>query len=279
MHPPRHRFPAPLRENILRPALWLLVFLFSAPAVLFLGCAGGSSSLGQFFGSTPAATPAEQASSSETATPSASTTPAASSAQSRGHKKSGKDVHIAAEKASEASESAAEASAKAQQASKEARQAADAASKAETEGGGTSSRSVVSLEASSPVPQSGSTPAAAITMAAVPGTTPAARPTLSLESRATASVGPPDVATAAEPSPTDAAKLIAEVDKIEKRIDRKNLSTDEAQRDILAQRLLQGAKKALAERDNVAALSLASKASTLLAPLPKVPSSANRTMR
>ena len=116
-------------------------------------------------------------------------------------------------------------------------------------------------------------------MAAVPGTTPAARPTLSLESRATASVGPPDVATAAEPSPTDAAKLIAEVDKIEKRIDRKNLSADEAQRDILAQRLLQGAKKALADRDNVAALSLASKASTLLAPLPKVPSSANRTAR
>ena len=188
-------------------------------------------------------------------------------------------MHIAAEKASEASESAAEASAKAQQASKEARQAADAASKAETEGGGTSSRSVVSLEASSPVPRSGSTPAAAITMAAVPVTTPAARPTLSLESRATASASPPDAATAAEPSPTDAAKLIAEVDKIEKRIDRKNLSADEAQRDILARRLLQGAKKALAERDNVAALSLASKASTLLAPLPKVSSSANRTTR
>ena len=101
----------------------------------------------------------------------------------------------------------------------------------------------------------------------------------SLESRATATVSPPQVATAAEPSPNDPAKLIDDVDKIEKRIDRKNLSADEAQRDILAQRLLQGAKKALAERDNVAATSLASKASTLLAPLPKVSSSANNTMR
>lgn len=73
--------------------------------------------------------------------------------------------------------------------------------------------------------------------------------------------------------------MIADVDKIEKRIDRKNLSTDEAQREILAQRLLQGAKKALADRDNFAAISLASKASTLLAPLPKVPSPSNRTMR
>ncbi len=130
-----------------------------------------------------------------------------------------------------------------------------------------------------PVAVSSSTPAAAITTSAVPGSTPAARPTLSLESSATASASAPPVATVAEPSPTDASKLIADVEKIEKRIDRINLSADEAQRDILAKRLLQGAKKALAERDNVAALSLASKASTLLAPLPKIPSPANSTMR
>jgi hypothetical protein len=247
--------------------------------MLFLGCASGSSSFRQSFGSSSAEAPAEQATYAESATPSATPTPAPSSAQSRANKKPGKNAHIAAEKASEASESAAEASEKAQLASKEARQAADAASKAETEGSGPSSKSVVSLEANSPVPPSGSTPAAAVTIAAVPGSIPAARPTLSLESRATATVTPPDVATAAEPSPTDATKLISDVDKIEQRIDRKNLSADEAQRDILARRLLQGAKKALAERDNVAAISLASKASTLLAPLPKVPSSANRTMR
>lgn len=272
MHPPNRRFPALPRANTLRPALWSLVFLFSVPLMLFLGCAGGSPNFRQFFGSTSAEPSSEQAASTETATPSTTPTPVS---QSRTHKKSGKDVHIAVEKASEASESAAEASAKAQLASRQARQAANAASKAEA-ASDASSKSVVSLEAS-PVAVTGSTPGAAITMAAVPGSTPAARPTLSLESSATASV--PPVAIAAEPALVDAAKLIADVDRIEKRIDRKNLSADEAKRDILAQRLLQGAKKALADRDNVAALSLASKASTLLAPLPKIPSSANSTMR
>ena len=279
MHPPRRRCPAPPKGNTLRPALWLLVVLFSASPMLLLGCAGGSSSLRQFFGSTSGQAPSEQAASTEAATPSVTATPTPSSAQSRANKKPDKNAHLAVEKASEASESAAEASAKAQLASKEARQAADAASKAEMGGSGAASKSVVSLEANPPGPPSGSAPAAAVTLAAVPGSTSAARATPSLESRPTAGVSAPDLAIAAEPTPTDAAKLIDDVDKIEKRIDRKNLSADEAQRDILAHRLLQGAKKALAERDNVAATSLATKASTLLAPLPKVSSSANNTMR
>jgi hypothetical protein len=272
------RFPAPPRGNTLRPALWLLVVLFSVPLMSFLGCAGGSPNYRQFFGSTPAAAPSEQATYTDTATPSATPTAAQSSSQSRSHKKSSKDAHLAVEKASEASESAAEASAKAQQASKQARQAADAASRAETAGDNSSGKSIVSLEAN-PAPSAGSTPGAADTIAAVSGSTPAARPTLSLESGATPTASGPAIATAAEPSPTDAAKLIADVDKTEKRIDRKNFTSDEAQRDILAQRLLQGAKKALADHDNVAAISLATKASTLLAPLPKIPSPANSTMR
>jgi len=140
--------------------LRLLVFLFSTPVILFLGCAGGSPNLRQFFGSTTAEPPSEQAANTETATPSATSTPAQLSSQSHAHKKSGKDVHLAVEKASEASESAAEASAKAQQASKQARQAADAASRAET-ADTSSGKSVVSLEAN-PAPSSGSTPAAAI---------------------------------------------------------------------------------------------------------------------
>ena len=57
---------------------------------------------------------------------------------------------------------------------------------------------------------------------------------------------------------------------MERRIDRKNLSADDSQRDILAQKLLQEAKKALADRDSVASISLATKASTLFAPLPKL---------
>jgi cell fate (sporulation/competence/biofilm development) regulator YlbF (YheA/YmcA/DUF963 family) len=67
-----------------------------------------------------------------------------------------------------------------------------------------------------------------------------------------------------------AAKLIQDVDKMQRRIDRKNLSGDYSQRDILAQKLLQEANKALADRDSVAAISLATKASTLFEPLPKL---------
>lgn len=57
---------------------------------------------------------------------------------------------------------------------------------------------------------------------------------------------------------------------MQRRIDRKNLSGDDSQRDILAQKLLQEANKALADRDSVAAISLATKASTLFAPLPEL---------
>jgi hypothetical protein len=81
--------------------------------------------------------------------------------------------------------------------------------------------------------------------------------------------GPP-----AEANPAKAAKLVQDIDKVEKRVDRKSLNADDSQRDILAQRLLQEAKKALAEHDNVAAASLATKASTLLEPLPKLADSA-----
>ena len=70
--------------------------------------------------------------------------------------------------------------------------------------------------------------------------------------------------------------MIGDVDRIETRIDRRNLSDDDSQRDILAQKLLQEAKTALTERDNVAAISLATKASTLLAPLPKLADSASQ---
>jgi hypothetical protein len=74
--------------------------------------------------------------------------------------------------------------------------------------------------------------------------------------------------------PAKAAKLIQDVDGIEKRVDRTNLSADDSQRDILAQKLLLEARESLAEHDSVAAMSLATKASTLLAPLPKVADSA-----
>jgi hypothetical protein len=92
-----------------------------------------------------------------------------------------------------------------------------------------------------------------------------ARTTPTLSSSALESSEPPG-----EANPARAANLIQAVDKVETRVDRKNLDADDSQRDILAQRLLQEAKKSLAEHDSVAAISLATKASTLLEPLPKL---------
>jgi ABC-type phosphate/phosphonate transport system ATPase subunit len=89
--------------------------------------------------------------------------------------------------------------------------------------------------------------------------------------RTTPSVSTPALESSASSGDSaKAAKLIQDVDKMARRIDRKNLSGDDSQRDILAQKLLQGANKALADRDSVAAISLATKASTLFEPLPKL---------
>ena len=204
-------------------------------------------------------------------------TSAATAGQSSTNKKSASEAHIAAEKASQASETAAEASQKALQASKQARQAAYAASRAEGSAG--SGKSIVTLE--TPGPASRSTPGEALAADPVTAPTPSARPksTANLQSASAATASLPVVASSGESNPVNAEKLIDDLDKTEKRIDRNNLSADETQRDILAQRLLQDAKKALADRDNIAATSLATKASILLAPLPKIPGAASSSMR
>lgn len=278
MHPPNRLFPAP-RRAALKLASWLRLLLFSAPLMLFLGCAGETSSVRQFFGMSSEEPSPQTAISTETATPAANPTPVASESQQRAHKKSGRDVHVAVEKASQASESAAEASAKAAQASKQAKQAAEAASRAEGPGA-TSDKSIVSLEPS-PVPAFATTPGSEVTPGEASAATPAAGPksTPGLGSVTVATASLPAVATSGEPNPTNAAKWINDLDKLEKRVDRNNLSADESQRDILAQRLLQSAKKALADHDNVAAMGLATKASTLLAPLPKISASINSSTR
>jgi len=126
----------------------------------------------------------------------------------------------------------------------------------------------------------GSGPTANVSLEANPGATSAGTPATPSVATSVANVAPATSSPALESSgspedPTKAAKLIQDVDKIETRVDRKNLTADDSQRDILAQKLLQEAKKALAERDSAAALSLATKASTLLAPLPKLADSAS----
>ncbi len=124
--------------------------------------------------------------------------------------------------------------------------------------------------ASVPNHAEGSGPSADVSLEANPGAGPAGTPALS--SPALESSG-----SSVEADPAKAVKLIQNVDRIEKRVDRKNLSADDSQRDILAQKLLQEAKKSLAERDGVAAISLATKASTLLESLPKLADSASPT--
>ena len=113
-------------------------------------------------------------------------------------------------------------------------------------------------------------PSADVNLEANPGAGPAGTPAFS--SPALESSG-----SSADANPAKAMKLIQDVDRIEERVDRKNLSADDSQRDILAQKLLQEAKKSLAERDSVAAISLATKASTLLESLPKLADSASPT--
>ena len=276
MPPPNHRFPAlPKAPN--RPTLWLLFLLFSAPPILFHGCAGTTSGARQFFSSSSTATPLESPAPAPTAAAASPSTSTAAAGQSGANRKSSSEARIAAEKASQASETAAEASQKALQASKQARQAANAASRAEGNAG--PGKSVVTLETTGP--SSRSTPGEALAADEVPAPTPVARPksTANLESAGTATASLPVVASSGESNPASAEKLIDDLDKTEKRIDRNNLSADESQRDILAQRLLQDAKKALADRDNIAATSLATKASILLAPLPKIPGPASSSMR
>ena len=274
MHLPNQRFQA-LRKRAGRPIVWLIVGLFSLPLIYLAGCADNSSPgiggiTNLFSGSTPTPTPTATPIATPTAVPTTSPTPIARETTKRPSRKAARQALAASENAAAAARSAANASAEAAVASK---QAATASKQAESvanqvEGTGPTTADV-SLE------NPGST--AAITPA-----TPEAATSVASLSRATPAAGTPTLASpsldSSQPSndadPAKAAKMIQDIDKIEKRVDRTNLSADDSQRDILAQRLLQEAKKALADRDSVAAMSLATKASTLLAPLPKLADSA-----
>ena len=274
MRPPNQRSLA-RHKRIDRPALrrvpgalWLLL-------IFLAGCAGGTSGASpvtNFFsgGSSNSPAPTPTATPTIAATPTPSAAPVAEETRGRGSKKSARQARAASENAAVASREAANASAAAALASK---QAASVANRIEGSG---PSNSDVSLEAAPGAAPAG-TPMAVVKTPETPASSPASVAT------ATAGASVASVATTAaletsgpseEVNPTKAAKLIQDIDKTEQRIDRKNLTADDSQRDILAQKLLQEAKKALAERDSVAAMSLATKASTLLAPLPKLAESA-----
>ena len=258
-------------KRINRPVIWQLLGGVLLSLILLAGCAGGTSGTSRFSdffkGASP--TPSPTAAPIPTVAPSPSGSPQAAETTGQGSKRTARQARAASENAANASREAAEASAAAARASK---QAASVANR--IEGTGPTSADV-SLENSS-----GTTVAVnpagggAIRNAATPTSSPSlissardssARTTPAVSSPALAPMG-----TSGESDLAKAAKLIRNVDAMDKRVDRKNLSADDSQRDILAQKLLQEAKKALVDRDSVAAISLATKASTLFEPLPKL---------
>jgi hypothetical protein len=273
MRLPNQRCPARLKR-IDRRSIRQLAHVLSLALIFLAGCAGGTSGSSWFSnllsGASPSPSPNIASTPTETPTPLAS--PVAEETPGRAGKKTAKQARAASENAAIASKEAANASAAAALASK---QAASVANRIEGSG---PSNPDVSLESnpgtgtvSAPVEAIGNraTPASSPSLAMADPSAAGTRTTPSVSTPALESPGASDDSSSAK-----AAKLIHDVDKMARRIDRKNLSADDSQRDILAQKLLQEANKALADRDTVAAVSLATKASTLFEPLPKLADSA-----
>jgi hypothetical protein len=191
--------------------------------------------------------------------------------ETTGHasRKTARQARAASKNAAIASKEAANASAAAARASK---QAASVANRIEGSG---PSNADVSLE-SNPATTAAGAPVGAMGNRATPASSPSlamSDPSDSTGALTTPTAGTPALESSGpsgDSNSAKAAKLIQDVDRMQRRIDRKNLSGDDSQRDILAQKLLQEANKALADRDSVAAISLATKASTLFAPLPEL---------
>jgi len=251
-------------ERIDRKPIRPLSRILALSLIFLAGCAAGTSGTSWFGAASPTPSPTIAA---PTPTPSPIASPVAEETNGRAARKNAKQARAASENAAIASKAAANASAAAALASK---QAASVANRIEGSG---PSNADVSLESSPAAPGA---PVGAIGNRATPLASPAramsdpadsstARMTPTLSSRPLDSPG-----TSGDSDPVKAAKLIRDVDRMEQRIDRKNLSGDDSQRDILGQKLLQEANKALADRDSIAAISLATKALTLFEPLPKL---------
>jgi hypothetical protein len=265
---PNQRYLARLKR-IDRLLIQRLAGVFLLSLIFLAGCAGGTGSArfsDLFRGASP--TPSPSVAQIPTAPPTSTAAQAAEEGPEHTSKKVVKQARAASENAAVASKEAANASAAAALASK---QAASVANRIQGSG---PSNNDVSLESNSAVTAEG-IPASATRNRA----TPASSPSLTADARGPSVVhSTPALSSPAldapgatgESNPAKAAKLIQNVDAMNKLVDRKNLTADDSQRDILAQKLLQEAKKALADRDSVAAMSLATKASTLFAPLPRL---------
>lgn len=255
-------------ERIDRPVIWRLLGVLSLSLIFLAGCAGGTSGTSRFSNFFGGAAPGPTVAEIPTATPAPEATPAAGGTPDRNGKKNAKQARAASENAATASKEAAGASAAAALASK---QAASVANRIEGTG---PTNADVSLENSSPTTVSGGS-VGAVRSAATPTTsaslmTSAREPSAARTASASSSPALAAMGTSGESELAKAAKLIRNVDAMDKKVDRKNLSADDSQRDVLAQKLLQQAKKALDDRDSIAAISLATKASTLFEPLPRL---------
>ena len=262
-------------EQIDRPVIWRLLAVLWLSIIFLAGCAGGTSGTSRFSNFFGGASPAPGPTVAEvpTAAPTPEATPAAEEAPDRNAKKNAKQARAASENAAIASKDAADASAAAARASKQ------AASVANRIGGSGPTSADVSLESNSASVAAGPAPSVIGSRA-----TPGASPSLAMSDASGSSVprttptlnssGLDTSGSSGDSNLSRAAQLIQKVDAMDKRVDRKSLTADDSQRDILAQKLLQGAKKALADRDSVAAISLATKASTLFEPLPRLAESA-----
>jgi len=268
MRLPNQRYLARLKR-IDRPSIRQHAFVFLLALVFLGGCAGGGGSTrfsNLFGGASPVPSPSVAQNPAATPTPSAAQ--AAEESPEHAGKKVAKQARAASENAAAASKEAANASAAAALASK---QAASVANRVKGSG---SSHADVSLEGN-PATTTETAPIRAISNRATPASSPSLRAdasggSIAHSTRVLSSPALDTPGATGESNPARAAKLVQNVDAMDKRIDRKNLTADDSQRDILAQKLLQEAKKALAERDSVAAMSLATKASTLFEPLPKL---------
>jgi hypothetical protein len=249
MRLPNHRFRA-LRKRVNRPGVWRVYGPLSLSIVFLSGCSGGMSSfprVASFFGHA-SATPTPAVNETPAAVATAAFIPAPAVPEATGHpvRKTAKPAPAASKPAPSVANQIVEPHRTKADVSLEANPGAPAADAPRSSASG--------LETPS------STPSTAASRASVASVTTPTLDESALESSRSVSEG----------NPEKASKLIEDVDKVEKRVDRRNLSSDDSQRDILAQKLMQEARKAFAEHDSVAAISLATKASTLLEPLPKL---------
>ncbi|MGA7873795.1 MAG: hypothetical protein WCA22_23145, partial [Candidatus Binatus sp.] len=208
MRLPNQRFPA-LPERINRPLILPILVALSFLLMFLAGCSGGTPSMAQITNFFTRSSPAQSPTPTATPTPPTVAPPSATPEAEEINKEH-------------------ESRKTGRRAATTSKQPPNTSNQVKTSGANPD----VSLENNPGATPAGAraTPAAAASAASI--APEAGTPTLSPPA-SEASGAPGDA------NPAKAAKMIEDIDRIEKRVDRNNLSSDYSQRDILAQRLLQ----------------------------------------